>query len=93
MKIILSPRAIDDLGEIEAFIAEDNPVRALSYLREMRAKIASLGEFPQASPLRPEYGPNVRVVLHGVHMIFYRVFDADIRIERVLHTARDVRTL
>lgn len=39
---------------------------------------------------RPKLGRGVRVALHGRYMIFFRELPEEIRIERVLHGARDL---
>jgi toxin ParE1/3/4 len=40
--------------------------------------------------LRPELGDGVRVLPHGRYLIFYREVIKGLRIERIMHGARDI---
>ena len=44
MKVEFSPVAKDDLLEIALYIAQDNPVRALSFVDELEAQCLRLGK-------------------------------------------------
>lgn len=92
MQCHFSPLAERDLEEIGDYIARDNPKRALSFIAEIRDRCFLIMQMPYGSPLRESLGVGVRVVPFGRYMIFYTVHeDADkIRIERILHTARDI---
>lgn len=52
MKVVLSAPAERDVGEI-AFIAHGNKARALSFVRELRAKARGRGRMPHAFPVAP----------------------------------------
>ncbi|MDO9225477.1 MAG: type II toxin-antitoxin system RelE/ParE family toxin [Pseudomonadota bacterium] len=78
-----------DLEEIGDYIARDNPVRALSFIRELRTRCEHLTDQPLTAPLRPEFGEGVRMLPHGRYLICYTVRHDLIRIERVLHSARN----
>jgi toxin ParE1/3/4 len=43
--------------------------------------------------LRQEFGKGVRVARYGRFLIFYTAISAGIRVERILHGARDVSAL
>ena len=86
----LSPRAAADLEEIAEYIAKDNPVRASSFVADLLVACAKIPAVPGAYPLRPELGRGVRVAIHGRYMIFFRDLPDEIRIDRVLHGARDL---
>jgi plasmid stabilization system protein ParE len=60
MQFRFSRRAEVDLEEITAYIARDNPVRAVSFVRELREHCRRLVAFPEAARLRPELGEGVR---------------------------------
>jgi toxin ParE1/3/4 len=90
MKVAFSPAAEDDLLEIAAYIAQDNPDRALSFLDELEAKCLSLSHAPGIGTMRPELGKGIRMLPHGRYLLFYRELAAMIRIERVMHGARDI---
>lgn len=55
MRVRLSSEARQDLFAIGDYIARDNPPRAQSFVAELAAKCASLGEMPKAYPLVPRY--------------------------------------
>ena len=85
-----SPKASTDLDAVADYIAEDNPQRAQSFIEELLAVCAEIPATPKGYPARPELGKGVRVALHGRYMIFFRERSDEIRIERVLHGARDL---
>lgn len=89
MRVVFSPAAERDLEEIGDYIAQDNPTRAVSFIREIREHCGLLASSPRAAPLWPELGENLRMVPHGRYLIFYTLFEESLRIERVLHGARD----
>lgn len=90
MKVTFSPIARDDLMEIALYIAEDNPVRALTFVEELEDKCAALGNAPGIGTARPELGEGIRMLPHGRYLIFYRQASRSVRIERVMHGARDI---
>jgi len=90
VKVTFSPAAKDDLIEIALFIAEDNPTRALTFVDELEDKCQALGASPGIGTLRPELGDGVAMMPHGRYLIFYREADKVVRIERIMHSARDI---
>ena len=90
MKVGFSAIAQAELTDIAAYIAQDNPARALSFVDELEAKCQGVGRAPGIGTARPELGDGVRMLPHGRYLIFYRELDGAIRIERVMHGARDV---
>lgn len=93
MQVVFSPAAEQDLEDIGDYIARDNSVRALSFIREIRERCRLTMSAPRAAPLWPELGDNIRMVPHGRYLILYSLVDDVARIERVLHGARDRRGL
>jgi len=93
MPCVFSPLAELDLEEIGDYIARDNPSRAVSFLREIRKQCAKITAMPQAAPLRHELGEGIRVVPFGHYLIFYTADAESVRIERVLHGARNIPVL
>ena len=65
MRLELSRFVESDLNAIAAFIAEDNPRRALSFLGEIQEKILRIGEQPLLYQLRPEIGEAARIAVVG----------------------------
>lgn len=90
MRYRISPKAEQEISEIEEFISRENPVRALSYVRELRKKIAKVAVSPQLYRERPELKPGLRAARHGNYLIFFRIVDQVVEIVRVRHGATDV---
>jgi len=86
----LSAEAEQDLETIGDHIAQDNPGRARSFLRELREKCLGLSEHPERSPLVPRFkGMGVRPRRrHGNYLIFYRVEADKVVIVHILHGAQ-----
>lgn len=92
-RCVFSPLAETDLEEIGDYIARDNPRRALTFIRELRERCAQITHHPEAAPLRPEFGVDLRLVPFGRYLIFYTVSAKAVRIERILHGARQIQEL
>ena len=90
MTATFSPAARDDLIEIALFIAEDNPTRALTFVDELEDKCHALGTAPGIGTSRPELGEGVAMMPYGRYLIFYRQSGKSVRIERIIHSARDL---
>ncbi len=69
-----SSQATEDLREIVAFIARDNPVRAKTFGEALLSKAESLGDHPRRGRILPiQSDPTVREIIHGAYRIIYRV--------------------
>jgi toxin ParE1/3/4 len=90
VKVSFSPAARDDLIEIAVYIAQDNPTRALTFVDELEDRCIDLGNAPGIGTARPELGKGIRLLPHGRYLIFYREAHGGLRIERIMHSARDV---
>lgn len=88
MQCIFSTFAKLDLEEIADYIARDNPRRAVSYIGEIRERCRNIVTFPEAPPLRGEFGAGIRVIPFGRYLIFYTVHSETVRIERILSGSR-----
>ncbi|RAW89011.1 type II toxin-antitoxin system RelE/ParE family toxin [Photorhabdus laumondii] len=91
MKLSISPLAEHDLEEIGDWIAQDNPVRALSFTKELYQQCLLLAEAPAIYRERPELGKGVRSSAYGCYVVFFQIIDdTEVRIERILHGSRDI---
>jgi toxin ParE1/3/4 len=90
MKVTFSPAAEADLMDIAIFIAEDNPAVALTFVDELEGKCDMLCDAPGIGTSRPDLGESIRMLTHGRYLIFYREMHKALRIERIMHGARDV---
>jgi toxin ParE1/3/4 len=93
MQVAFSPTAETDLEEIGDAIASDNPNRAISFIQEIRQHCDAILAVPRAAPERNDLAPGLRMLVHGNYLVFYRIMDDEIRIERVLHGARNIEAL
>ena len=90
MKVDFSATAKTDLIDIAVYIAQDNPERAMSFVDELESKCLEIGHTPGIGVARPELSVGIRMLTHGRYRIFYSEKETLIRIERVMHSARDI---
>lgn len=94
MIVHLTAEAEYDLETIGDYIARDNPVRALSFLQELRSKCLGLADMPERFPLVPRYETaGVRRRVHGDYLIFYRIDPEKVVIIHILHGAQNYSTI
>ena len=94
MIVELTAAAEADLEAIGDYIAQDNPVRALSFVRELSRSCLELAEMPEAWPIVQRYEHHgVRRRVHGRYLIFYRVTEGRIVVLHVLNGAMDVEAI
>jgi len=55
MRVALSTQARRDLEAISRHIAKDHPVRAITFVAELRDMAKRIGDMPRAFPLVPRY--------------------------------------
>ena len=90
MMVHISAEAEADLESIGDYIARDNPMRAVSFVQELRAKCVDLSGMPDAFPLVPRYQRRgIRRRVHGNCLILYRIQNDRIVVIHVLHGAMD----
>ena len=93
MRVELSRFVEGDLQAIADYIAQDNPTRAVSFIREIGTQIQVVARNPLAYQLRPEIGDGARMAIVGRYVILSRVVGKTIRIERVVYGGRDLLAL
>jgi len=93
MSCLFSPEAENDLIEIALRIAADNPSRALTFAEELPEHCQRLALNPGVGRKRLDLHPGLRSFAHGMYLIFYTGMDDGIRVERIIHGARDLYSL
>ena len=88
-----SPMAVADLGGILEYIARDNPPAAVRFVETLKEKCNTLAQFPLLGASREQLVAGLRVFSVGNYAIYYRPEGKTVRIERVLHGARDADSL
>ena len=91
-QINFSAFARDDLLAITRFIALDNPMRAHTFVLELRKQCQLISGFPNMGVAKPEYADNIRMLAYQRYLIFFSVREDNkaVLIERVLHSARNI---
>jgi toxin ParE1/3/4 len=82
-----------DLDAIASSIAQDNPRRALSFLRQMREEILGLGRNPLRFQVRTELEGDARMARVGRYGILFRIHYDAVRVERVVYVTGDLLAL
>ncbi len=81
--------ALASVDEIAGFIAKDNPIRATSFVIELKAAVNKLQT--RSGMGRAGRVPGTReLVLHKNYIAIYRVRGDDVEILRLHHTARNL---
>jgi plasmid stabilization system protein ParE len=87
--VVWSPRAIEDVDAIAAYIAEDSEAYAASVVRTILVKARKLSEFPFVGRVVPEFGDeSIREVFAYSYRIIYEIEGNQITITAVVHGKR-----
>jgi len=89
-RLVYTPQSRSDLNDIGLYIAQDNPRRAISFVRELRAKCRKIAQTPKAYRPRPDLGKDIHSCAHGNYIVLFYEEPGLVRIVRVLHGAMDI---
>lgn len=93
IKLLFSVYTQEDLQQITRYIAQNNPARARSFVAELRKQCELLAEFPHLGVAKPEYAADLRMLPYQRYLIFFSSNTDAVKIERVLHSARNLQQL
>jgi plasmid stabilization system protein ParE len=93
MRVELSRFVEGDLEAIADYIAQNNPTRAASFIREIGGRIDALARNPFLYQLRSEIGEVARLATVGRYAILFRTVGKTVRVERIVYGGRDLLTL
>lgn len=93
MRLELSRWVEDDLETIADFIAEDSPLRAVRFIRDLGQKMRRIAEQPLLYQTRPDIGEQARLAVVGRYVILFRIVGDAVRVERVVYGGRDLPDL
>jgi plasmid stabilization system protein ParE len=93
LEIKTSAQFRKDAVAILEFIGADDANAARGMLVGLTRKLDLLRSRPLALRLRPELGQDMRVLRVSSYLVVYRVDDATVFVERMVHTSRDLETL
>lgn len=91
--VTFSPKSRQDLFDIGDHIAKDSLGNARRFVGKLMEQCRRIGHAPLAYPGRENLAPCLRMAPMGNYAIFFRVLGDAVRIERVLHGARDLPAL
>jgi toxin ParE1/3/4 len=90
-RLVLAPRAIDDVRGILTLLAENaGDSVAEKYFARFRAIFERLVAHPRSGGPRPRLGTAVRVAVVRPYIVIYRTSADDVMIMRVLHGRRKI---
>ena len=81
--------ALRTIDEIAGYIAQDNPERATSFVRELRDSAGKLESFPGMGRAGRVHGTR-ELVIHKNYIAIYRVKGEDLEILRIYHVAQNL---
>jgi toxin ParE1/3/4 len=92
MKVIWSKESLNRLFEIEEFIAEDNPLKAVEFIDFLISKSVTIEENPKIGRIVPEFSdPDIRELIIKSYRVVYRLGRNRIEILTVFEGHRLIR--
>lgn len=89
-KVVFRPRAEKDLLDIYEFIAADNPVAAMEFIRRLRQFSHGLEDMPERGAPREDFASSVRILVFERRVtIAYRVVKDRVQILRLFYAGRN----
>jgi len=88
MIVHITDEAAVDFEHIGDIIAEDNPARSATFVRELVARCERLADMPRRFGLLAGHeSSGLRKLVHDGYLIFYRIDDTQVTIARILNGA------
>lgn len=88
MQIKWLNRALQNLDDEAAYIAEDNPQAANAFVEHILASVAQLASYPNIGRAGRVFGTRELIITHYPYIIPYRVKGDVVQLLRVFHTSR-----
>ena len=88
MKLRWTKPALNDISEIHAFTAQENPAAALKVARNLRAQAESLATYPMIGRPGRMAGTRELVIASLPYVLAYRLTETTIDILAIRHGAR-----
>lgn len=91
MKVVFSPDANDDLGNLFAWIAKENPAAAYSMVARIAARVIRLSVPGFAEMGRTGHVNSTRELVEPPYVIVYKIFEkrSEIVVIAVFHTKKE----
>ncbi len=92
MKLTWTNEALNRLIEVEDYISEDSPQRALNFVNRIISKAESLKKHPKKGRIVPEFSiPDFREMIYKKYQIVYIIKQDCIEILTVFESHRLIR--
>lgn len=88
--VTFSPKSRQDLLDIGDYIAKESRANARRFVARLIDQCKRIGRAPLGYVGRDDLAPGLRMAAMDRYVIFFRVIDGVVRIERVLHGARNL---
>ena len=92
LRLVVSAAAQRDIESIGRFIALDSPASARNFIDRLTECFERLCAMPGIGTVRNELEPGLLGRAYGKYLIYYRVIDGNLLVQRVVHGARDQRS-
>ncbi|WP_179869739.1 type II toxin-antitoxin system RelE/ParE family toxin [Rhizobium chutanense] len=90
LKVVFRPRAEKDLLDIYAFIAAENSLAAMEFIRRLRQVCHGLDDMPERGAPREDFAPGVRILVFERRVtIAYRVVKDRVQVLRLFYAGRN----
>ncbi len=91
---VLRTRSYDnDLEQVWLYKREESLSAADQTLQGIESEVDRLGDFPDLGERCPDFGALCRRPIVNKYLVYYERYDDRLEILRVVHSARDVRSL
>ena len=91
MQVVWTDPALECVGEVAVFIAQDDPDAAERWTAQLLDAVERLADFPESGRMVPELGArDVRELIFGAYRVFYRLRSA-VEVLSVRHGSRLLR--
>jgi len=88
--VTFSPKSRQDLLDIGDYIAKDTRANARRFVGKLMEQCKRIGNAPLGYASREDLAPSLRMAALDRYVVFFRVIEGTVRIERVLHGARNL---
>ncbi|MDC9807998.1 type II toxin-antitoxin system RelE/ParE family toxin [Rhizobium binxianense] len=90
LKVVFRPRAEKDLLDIYAFIAAENSMAAMDFIRRLRQVCHGLEDMPERGAPREDFAQSVRILVFERRVtIAYRVVKDRVQVLRLFYAGRN----
>jgi toxin ParE1/3/4 len=90
LPVLRTARAESDLEDILAYLEARSPAAAERLTASIEQTSQRLSQFPLMGRSREELAPELRSIVVGHYVLFYRVQPDRIEVLRILHGRRDI---